>query len=43
VKIQGKEFDYMEWVVIVCGDHHQEIHGDLGNKWNPKNKNKKHL
>lgn len=38
--IVGSELDYLEWNVILCENHHQEVHDDINHKWNPKNKNK---
>lgn len=40
-KYLGKELQNMKWVVLLCEDHHQEVHNDLRHKWNPKNFNKK--
>lgn len=35
--IIGNELNNMEWVVIVCSEHHKQIHQDLNHVWNPKN------
>ena len=40
VNIIGKELEYLEWVVILCGKCHPEVHNNLTHKWNPKNWNK---
>lgn len=37
----GKELENLQWVVIVCANHHQKIHNNISHKWNPKNFNKK--
>ena len=36
----GKELQNMEWVVILCSEHHQSVHNSPAHKWNPKNFNK---
>ncbi len=33
----GKELENMQWVVILCEDHHQYVHNTPGHKWNPYN------
>jgi hypothetical protein len=37
----GKELLNMEWIVILCSQHHQEVHNLSSHIWNPKNFNKK--
>lgn len=35
------EDNNLRWCVMLCEEHHQKVHKDLLNKWNPKNNNKK--
>ncbi len=33
----GKELENLEWVVILCETHHQEVHNKTDHIWNPRN------
>jgi 5-methylcytosine-specific restriction endonuclease McrA len=43
--VLGKELkgDNLKWTVILCENHHQEVHNNLNHEWNPKNPHKKSL
>ena len=41
VNIVGKELDYLEWMVMLCEGHHEDVHKDINHIWNPKNRNKR--
>lgn len=38
-KVKGIELENgnLIWCVIVCDEHHQEIHDNINHPWNPKN------
>ncbi len=36
----GQELENLQWVVILCGTHHQNVHNTISHKWNPNNRNK---
>lgn len=40
ISIRGRELEYLQWLVTVCEDCHDEIHSNLNHPLNPKNKNK---
>lgn len=41
--IIGVELEFMQWVVMLCEECHQEAHDDEKHIYSPKNKNKKSI